>query len=189
MPCMTDLLYLKQPQPLSVFLPPVSGLLLMVAVEAQTRSCHACFNFAPGRWCCTRAVALMSPSSCRRDRSSWNIWMCSFKIYGIWPQARMLTHFRNAVPLVWGSLRLAPIICWFGVVTTEQFAHLQTSFVVLRSLLKSGCLRYNICRGEESHYILGTETFCRSCELFALGHVAREKDAGFVWTQQASKSH
>ena len=22
---------------------------------------------------------------------------------------RMLTHFRNAVPLVWGSLRLAPI--------------------------------------------------------------------------------
>ena len=39
--------------------------------------------------------------------------MRPFKIYGIWPQAskdvRMLTHFRNAVPLVWGSLRLAPI--------------------------------------------------------------------------------
>ena len=25
-------------------------------------------------------------------------------------ETRMLTHFRNAVPLVWGSLRLAPII-------------------------------------------------------------------------------
>ena len=30
----------------------------------------------------------------------------SFKIYGIWPQARTLTHFRNAVLLVWGSPRL-----------------------------------------------------------------------------------
>ena len=36
-----------------------------------------------------------------------------FTVYGR-KQARtyicMLTHFRNAVPLVWGSLRLAPII-------------------------------------------------------------------------------
>ena len=40
--------------------------------------------------------------------------MRSFKIYGIWPQASTyvctLTHFHNAVRLVWGSLRLAPII-------------------------------------------------------------------------------
>ena len=37
--------------------------------------------------------------------------MRSFKIddiYGL-KQARMLTQFRNAVPLVWGSLRLTPI--------------------------------------------------------------------------------
>ena len=38
----------------------------------------------------------------------------AFKIYGIWPQARSVvyihTHLRNAVPLVWGSLRLAPIM-------------------------------------------------------------------------------
>ena len=41
----------------------------------------------------------------------------SLKIYGIWPraskqaskQANIHTHVRNAVPLVWGSLRLAPI--------------------------------------------------------------------------------
>ena len=31
-----------------------------------------------------------------------------FMVYGR-KQARTLTHFRNAVPLVWGSLRLAPI--------------------------------------------------------------------------------
>ena len=29
----------------------------------------------------------------------------------------MLTHFRNAVPLVWGSLRLAPIILLYHFVT------------------------------------------------------------------------
>ena len=34
---------------------------------------------------------------------------CAFKIYSIWPQASTLqTHIRNAVPLVWGSLRLTP---------------------------------------------------------------------------------
>ena len=42
--------------------------------------------------------------------------MRSFKIYSIWPQAskhvRTLTYFHNAVPLVWGSLRLAPIKHW-----------------------------------------------------------------------------
>ena len=31
------------------------------------------------------------------------IFKSAFKIYGIWP------HIRNAVPLVWGSLRVAPI--------------------------------------------------------------------------------
>ena len=33
-----------------------------------------------------------------------------FKIYGILPQASIATHFCNAVTLVWGSLRLTPII-------------------------------------------------------------------------------
>ena len=45
------------------------------------------------------------------DRSSWNIGMRSFKIYGIWPQASKQTsihpHFHNTVPLVCGSLRPA----------------------------------------------------------------------------------
>ena len=38
--------------------------------------------------------------------------MGSFKIYGIWPQARKAinhTDMCNAVPLVWGSLGLTPI--------------------------------------------------------------------------------
>ena len=37
--------------------------------------------------------------------------MRSFNVYGIWPQANKHTHtFCNTVPLVWGSLRLAPIM-------------------------------------------------------------------------------
>ena len=35
---------------------------------------------------------------------------CAFKIDNIWLQACMLqTHFRIAVPLVWGSLMLTPM--------------------------------------------------------------------------------
>ena len=44
----------------------------------------------------------------------WEIFKSTFKIYGVWLQARMYigihTHLRNAVPLVWGSLRLALMI-------------------------------------------------------------------------------
>ena len=36
--------------------------------------------------------------------------MCSLKIYSIWPQTDIRTHYCNAVPLVWSSLRLTPII-------------------------------------------------------------------------------
>ena len=39
--------------------------------------------------------------------------------------------------------------------TTEQFTRLQTSFVVLGTLLKSGCLRYNIWEKKA----IGTKTF------------------------------
>ena len=40
-------------------------------------------------------------------------------------QAHTLTHFRNAVPLVWGSLRLAPIILH------EKYNRLDSVFVCL----------------------------------------------------------
>ena len=55
------------------------------------------------------------PCKCMRSRTFnfREIFKRAFKIYGIWPQAqsvgRIHTHLRNAVPLVWGSLRLAPI--------------------------------------------------------------------------------
>ena len=43
------------------------------------------------------------------------IFKCAFKIYGIWLQAQSVvyihTHLRNEVPLVWGSLSLAPTTC------------------------------------------------------------------------------
>ena len=54
-----------------------------------------------------------SPGLCTRTFNFQEIFKRTFKIYGIWPQARSVvyihTHLRNAVPLVWGSLRLAPI--------------------------------------------------------------------------------
>ena len=58
-----------------------------------------------------QVVALASHAS---RQSSWNIWICSFKIYGKWSvqaskQTNIHTHVRNEVTLVWGSLRLAPI--------------------------------------------------------------------------------
>ena len=57
--------------------------------------------------------------------------MHSFKIYGIWPQASkketsIHTHFRNAVTLVWGSLRLAPI---------KAKRLLETSYFLLQCIL------------------------------------------------------
>ena len=45
--------------------------------------------------------------------------MCSFKIYGIWPQADIHTTSANAVTLVWGSLRLAPIIMTSRAIVEE----------------------------------------------------------------------
>ena len=55
-----------------------------------------------------------SPALCfTRTFNFQEVFKRTFKIYGIWPQAstyvRMQTYFRNAVPLVWGSLRLTTI--------------------------------------------------------------------------------
>ena len=47
-------------------------------------------------------------------QSSWNIWMRWFEIYDKWSVQTSIdryTRVRNAVMLVWGSLRLAPINC------------------------------------------------------------------------------
>ena len=77
------------------------------SVAAQTRSKLPCMLQLPMR--VADAAALPSWA-----RSSYNIWMRSFKIYGIWgrkqaKQAYIHTHLHNAVLLVWGSLRLAPV--------------------------------------------------------------------------------
>ena len=75
--------------------------------------------FAPGCRCCTLTEALLWPShaSCTGYRSSWNIWTCSFEIYGKWSVQTSIdrythvthTHVLNGIILVWSSLRLAPI--------------------------------------------------------------------------------
>ena len=57
----------------------------------------------------TVADAALWPSATKYTRTFnfREIFKCAFKIYGRW---RIDTHFRNTVPLVWGSLRLTPII-------------------------------------------------------------------------------
>ena len=86
-------------------------------------------------------------------QSSWNSYMRSFKIYGIWSQTDRQTDIcttsANAVTLVWGSLRLAPIYeslfqWWFAHfptpvhklwwVSTSHLVHLQLTGVI--------CLRH-----------------------------------------------
>ena len=58
--------------------------------------------------------SLALPFKCTRTFNFREIFKRAFKIYGIWPQARSVdrihTHLPNAVPLVWGSFRLTPII-------------------------------------------------------------------------------
>ena len=55
-------------------------------------------------------LALHSGSRGYLGRSIFGKYLCAFKIYGICPQADRQTYAsRSAVPLVWGSLRLAPI--------------------------------------------------------------------------------
>ena len=53
-----------------------------------------------------------------------------FTVYGH-KQANIHTHVRNAVPLVWGSLRLAPINCYLYN-TTVQERYEQQSYVLPR---------------------------------------------------------
>ena len=88
--------------------------------DKQEVRCHVCLTLSHLHYscqCCTLAVGQRCPSLLEatnkwmRTFNFWEIFKRAFKIYGIWPQASTLrTHFRNAVPLVWGSLRLAPII-------------------------------------------------------------------------------
>ena len=89
---------------------------MVVRLIPLFRSCHAycqpAFNTnsfrSPSVLCqpCSLVVALHA--------SSWNISMRWFKIYGEWSvqkaQTDIYTHMRNAVTLVWGLLRLAPIM-------------------------------------------------------------------------------
>ena len=86
--------------------------------------CRVCLNLSClhyGCQRCTLAVAQHCPSPIEANLATkytrtfnfQEIFKRAFKIYGIWPRphtyVRIHTHLRNAVPLVWGSLRLAPI--------------------------------------------------------------------------------
>ena len=79
-------------------------------------------NSDPGNRRCTLVcLKPLQASPTELDLRNIKIYTRSFKIYGIWPQASkqasIHTHVRNAVTLVWGSLRLAPT----SVTVTKPF--------------------------------------------------------------------
>ena len=63
---------------------------------------------------CHALHPLRLPTKCTRTLNFREIFKRAFKIYGIWLQAHMYSrihsHLHNAVPLVWGLLRLIPTI-------------------------------------------------------------------------------
>ena len=70
------------------------------------------FNLSRLRYscqCCTLAVAqhCPSPTYTHAFRKYLNAHL-KFTVYGCKQTSTLQTHFRNAVPLVWGSLRLTP---------------------------------------------------------------------------------
>ena len=81
-----------------------------VVVGRSTNQCHACFNFSrlrsgSGPLRCTLTVALHQISA-----------SCTTSIFvkylnALLIDSRIDTRVRNAVTLVWGSLRLAPTTC------------------------------------------------------------------------------
>ena len=97
----------------------VSGL--PSSVEAQTSATRASTSvvFAPGPRCCTLTVALHWPNMLHVDlREIFECAHLKFTVRGRSKQTNKQTNKRtsihtrvhNAVTLVWGSLRLAPII-------------------------------------------------------------------------------
>ena len=90
---------------------PMGNLLLMICSK-QGVSSYACFNFIHLNWTLHSGN---SPSSTECMSLIFVILKFNmFKIYSIWPhtnkQANIHTYMQNAVPLVWGLLRLTPII-------------------------------------------------------------------------------
>ena len=77
-------------------------------------SCDVYFNFSHLNSTLHSKQSSLQASHTELDLRNIKVQMRSFKIFGIWPQTDrqtyIHTHVRNAVTLVWGSLRLAPIM-------------------------------------------------------------------------------
>ena len=121
------------------FVPPVSGLLS--SVESQTSatcaSTSVVFTTVPNAVLFSPPVAFTCFELHTRYRFSWNIWMRSFKIYGMWLVLTYIhTRKHNAVTLVWGLLRLAPISMYSLILT---FPDNKTLSLQLTSVLPVTC--------------------------------------------------
>ena len=111
----------------------VSSLPLSVMV----RSCHACVNLSRLRSSGFTPMLYSgsSPSPMRQQaghiactelpedvRSSWNIQMRSFKIFGIWPQTDIHTHnFHRCSHARVGLVRLTPVN--FSITNVRKYTH------------------------------------------------------------------
>ena len=74
--------------------------------DKQEVRCRASLNLSRLRYGCQRCT---SPAKCTRTFNFQEIFKRAFTVYGH-KRSRMHTHLRNAVPLMWGSLRVAPIM-------------------------------------------------------------------------------
>ena len=77
-------------------------------------SCHVYFNFSHLNSMLHSKQSSLQASHTELDLRNIKVQMRLFRIFGIWPQTDRQTyihmHVRNAVTLVWGLLRLDPIM-------------------------------------------------------------------------------
>ena len=100
--------------------PAVDAVSVPSCCDKQEIRCRACLNLSHLRYCCRRhtlAVAqhchspIEAAYKCIHEDVQFGRYLnahLKFTVYGR-KHRYIHTHFRNAVPLVWGSLRLAPI--------------------------------------------------------------------------------
>ena len=116
---------------------PIDNLLLMICSK-QAVSCHVCFNFS----CLDSMLPVLhsgnnpSRSSTKCMSSIFIIFKCAYLKFPVSGRSKQAskqaskhthTHMRNEVTLVWGSLRLAPIILQFHLGSQGLWYHVYSS--------------------------------------------------------------
>ena len=110
--------------------------------DKQEVRCRVCLNLSRLRYGCQRCTLAVVAQHCyllsARGRSIFRKYLnahLKFTVYGhkqahTYVNTLPQTHFRNAVPLVWGSFRLAPIMLDQGLSSTRVWCNLIWSTMV-----------------------------------------------------------